>query len=540
MDLVQLEQQLHPIVVNDVDDDNYVDPTAASSGLNGRVEPMDIDDSSIEPMEPFPDAVDAAGGALPASTVPHVLVDDAQLPDSQAIAGVSNPPSPLGVVDAAAPQPEAETMPEDIDSHGDDTPSDAAPAKAPPPVPPAKAAPPKAAPPPAPAAAAPAMAAATAAPPKAAAKAAPATSAEAAPAVLAAAAADPAAEVDAGTAAMPVDAVREAGVATLPNEAATDAQAPAAQILTLGATPPMRAPPMGFERMAVPVPKQPSMDETLFCSWCAQPCSLAILRLTNKSSGRRKCNRCNSTCAKLNKAEGTWPTAAFEALAPEDQTDFYRRAAEETKTENVVALMTSCLEKFQSRQFTWVNGGEYLPLAVWAARGFDAERILRTTLPDDIQENDQLGTCYRVRIYSKADSGSEGFKRSQRLIAESGSKRPRIDSAPAAPSHGEPEPVESQAAFLARRKQELKDRKEAAKALAAKKSLASQLVKKLSAPLSALRDACAAAAARTLPHDVAASKRDEADKLLKELTEFVNNPEHESNFDPATKKEVVG
>ena len=41
-------------------------------------------------------------------------------------------------------------------------------------------------------------------------------------------------------------------------------------------------------------------------------------------------------------------------------------------------------------------GGEYLPLSVWKARGFDEERIEKEC--KDIQDNAILGKCYRIQI----------------------------------------------------------------------------------------------------------------------------------------------
>jgi hypothetical protein len=43
-------------------------------------------------------------------------------------------------------------------------------------------------------------------------------------------------------------------------------------------------------------------------------------------------------------------------------------------------------------------GGEFLPLAVWATRGFNTEAIQAKSLKDDIKEDRVLGTVYRVRI----------------------------------------------------------------------------------------------------------------------------------------------
>jgi hypothetical protein len=52
--------------------------------------------------------------------------------------------------------------------------------------------------------------------------------------------------------------------------------------------------------------------------------------------------------------------------------------------------------------------GEYLPLSVWLARGFDAVGIKERSRDSDVMECPVLGTVYRVRILQKGNSGSRG------------------------------------------------------------------------------------------------------------------------------------
>jgi hypothetical protein len=52
------------------------------------------------------------------------------------------------------------------------------------------------------------------------------------------------------------------------------------------------------------------------------------------------------------------------------------------------------------------EGGEYLPLSVWATRGFDANLIKHGSRESDIMEDPVLGTVYRVRILQKGNAGS--------------------------------------------------------------------------------------------------------------------------------------
>ena len=295
-------------------------------------------------------------------------------------------------------------------------------------------------------------------------------------------------------------------------------------------------PPPGFARMAIPVPKQQGaeVEEVLFCNWCNQPVSVANVRITSKTSSKCKCNKCQSTFVKMHNANGAWPTAAFNAIPNENQIEFYRLAATESKTGDIIKIMDQCLEKYSRKEFTWAVGGTYLPLSAWKVKGFDAERIEKTSLPEDITWNDQCGWCYRVRLFSATTTGTEGQMMTQRLSATSGdidAKRPRIGDAAAASSQ-----METAEAFQERRKQELQARKDADKAANQKKIVASQLLRKLSLPLEQLRQQCSLAQQKSLPCANAIAKVDEASAIQTELEKFTTGVGSES--DPVMQKEV--
>ena len=310
------------------------------------------------------------------------------------------------------------------------------------------------------------------------------------------------------------------------------------------ATPALYDPPEHFQRAAVSEPALP--NETLFCNWCNLPVDKSKARMQSKGSAKCKCDRCNSTFVKLNKALGQWPTPAFNVLSAEDQAEFYAKAAKEAKTANVVTLLEFSLTKFKKKEFSWALGGEFLPLSVWKVKGFDPERIAATTKPEDIQENEQAGTCYRVRIYSTQEAGAEGFVASQRLSSASGdgdrnlgadmwtrNTRPRLEQASS--SSGE-----TRAEFNDRMKREKAERKEIEKKLCQTKLMANQLSKKLAAPLLHLSSLLNEAETH-IPGSVAncaKAKRDEAAALQMSLNAIVANPES-APFDPAIKKEVI-
>ena len=64
--------------------------------------------------------------------------------------------------------------------------------------------------------------------------------------------------------------------------------------------------------------------------------------------------------------------------------------------------------KVEEHNSFYEDGGEFLPLSVWQARGFDIERIRKFTAPQDRRYSDLLGDEYRVRILKTGKAGKEG------------------------------------------------------------------------------------------------------------------------------------
>jgi len=69
---------------------------------------------------------------------------------------------------------------------------------------------------------------------------------------------------------------------------------------------------------------------------------------------------------------------------------------------------SASLKKFNREETENKDGSEFLPASVWAAKGFDADRIVRLSKPENIKEDDVLGTCYRVEISSRFNKRTHG------------------------------------------------------------------------------------------------------------------------------------
>ena len=72
---------------------------------------------------------------------------------------------------------------------------------------------------------------------------------------------------------------------------------------------------------------------------------------------------------------GSWPPASFKKLSPEVQTNFWREAKELAGKDHLEELFVQALTKSRIEQEISQVGGEYLPLSVYASRGFNTADI---------------------------------------------------------------------------------------------------------------------------------------------------------------------
>jgi hypothetical protein len=82
-----------------------------------------------------------------------------------------------------------------------------------------------------------------------------------------------------------------------------------------------------------------------------------------------------------------------------------------TSGSEAVAMATELIDNFKIDQEYYADGGEYLPLSVWATRGFDATMIAAKTPERDRRICSILGPTFRVKILSTGNSGTRGTKR---------------------------------------------------------------------------------------------------------------------------------
>ena len=183
-------------------------------------------------------------------------------------------------------------------------------------------------------------------------------------------------------------------------------------------------------------------DDHVLCKNCKRFVSVHRCRIASKCAGTWQCCECKTKTTQLWRAFGSWPVQAFESLSEEERTEFYNKI-KGLDAVNAVAEAQDMIDKVESHAEYYSDGGEYLPLSVWKARGFDPEAIAKHSLPEDIRVHAVLGETYRVKILNKGNRGMKGTERRNRRgtkrNADCQTKEPTAENAlPALPTPADP------------------------------------------------------------------------------------------------------
>ena len=74
----------------------------------------------------------------------------------------------------------------------------------------------------------------------------------------------------------------------------------------------------------------------------------------------------------------------------------------------VIAHSTQRFVSFETHQQEYREGGAFWPLSVWATQGWDTSLIIAEARPEDIRNVRMAGVCYRIPVYTSADTGKRG------------------------------------------------------------------------------------------------------------------------------------
>ena len=156
--------------------------------------------------------------------------------------------------------------------------------------------------------------------------------------------------------------------------------------------------------LGVPINQSPPV-----CSKCRNP--VDPLRCSGKSQGSWRCTQCNTKLSVLSRAFTHWPPPGFEQLSSDARAAFWQKSHKVATTQELrdLTISTVCAtaDTWQSTE----NDGEWLPLSVWANRGFDTDDIVRTATKDTMKDHQRWGKVYKVII----ESDHAGSKRTLSL-----------------------------------------------------------------------------------------------------------------------------
>ena len=140
----------------------------------------------------------------------------------------------------------------------------------------------------------------------------------------------------------------------------------------------------------------------------------------------------------LHRAYGNWPTSEFKGMSPTDQMAFMREIGAKNTINDIKVSANELFNRFVKLEDNFSEGGAYLPLTVWATKGFNIDNIERLSLAGDVKEHPVLGTVYRVRILTVGRNGSKGWTRDSSFqsarVMQRPPKRARTEALPAPPA----------------------------------------------------------------------------------------------------------
>ena len=137
------------------------------------------------------------------------------------------------------------------------------------------------------------------------------------------------------------------------------------------------------------------------------------VRLRAKGQNKYRCSRCGVHITQLSREFGSWPTETFQALDADAKTQFYKSIRDDTNAKEIKEKCVQYLRGYEHHEDWYAEGGEFLPLGVWAKNGYNTQDIEDKSYPWDIREHRVLGTTFRVPIYSAGHRGAKGKAREE-------------------------------------------------------------------------------------------------------------------------------
>ncbi len=93
----------------------------------------------------------------------------------------------------------------------------------------------------------------------------------------------------------------------------------------------------------------------------------------------------------------------------EDRAEFFKTTKGQSSAD-LKAVHATMQSKYERHEEYYDEGGEFLPLAAWTVKGFDAVSIEGNSTDANTRMHPLLGMTYRVDILSKGKRGAKGGK----------------------------------------------------------------------------------------------------------------------------------
>ena len=90
----------------------------------------------------------------------------------------------------------------------------------------------------------------------------------------------------------------------------------------------------------------------------------------------------------------------------------------DTDAATAMQMAQEALEQYEDHYENYDDSGEFLPLSVYATRGFNVQDIEANSRECDKRNDPVLGMCYRVRILRTGRGGVKGTKRASSAQAD--------------------------------------------------------------------------------------------------------------------------
>ena len=158
-------------------------------------------------------------------------------------------------------------------------------------------------------------------------------------------------------------------------------------------------------------------SDAVVCDDCGLGATLERCRVKSKGAGSFRCYACSTVFSKIYNASGSGIGKKVLELPEGDRHDFMR-VAQSSTTSEIKGKILMVLEKSESREETYERGGAFLPLSVWAGKGWDIEIIKNDSLPRNIVTDRMFGQMYRVPVITITETNRKRNESTTKLTVD--------------------------------------------------------------------------------------------------------------------------